>query len=81
MEMHTIRTAKVYLSLGDREERTRNAIMAKVGENIRRQQELLQTEQNVESSVLEWNPGNHFKDSEMRVAKGFAWLLQTQGRK
>ena len=27
------------------------------------------------SVVLEWNPGNHFIDSEKRTAKGFAWVM------
>ena len=26
-------------------------------------------------STLEWNEGNHFRDSDMRMARGFAWLL------
>lgn len=25
--------------------------------------------------TLEWNEGNHFRDSDMRMARGFAWLL------
>ena len=25
--------------------------------------------------VLEWNEGNHFKEPDLRTAKGFAWLL------
>ena len=62
-----------YLSLGDREERTRNPLMSTVGEAIRRQ------EQNLNLAgipcVLEWNPGNHFREPELRLAKGFAWCL------
>ncbi|MBR1851812.1 MAG: esterase [Lachnospiraceae bacterium] len=81
MEKHSMRTSRVYLSLGDREERTKNPIMAKVGENIRRQQEILQADSKVQECVLEWNPGNHFKDSEIRCAKGFAWLLNYQKRR
>ena len=26
--------------------------------------------------ILEWNPGNHFRESEIRTAKAFAWLLE-----
>ncbi len=62
----------VYLSLGDREEKAKNPIMAQVGSAIRRQEELLQR-QGV-NTILEWNAGNHFVDSEKRMAKGFAWL-------
>ena len=30
-------------------------------------------------TILEWNPGNHFKDAGIRTAKGFAWLIRNQG--
>ena len=68
-----IKVPEVYLSLGIKEEKTRNRVMSTVGNAIREQYELLQ-------SVgircqLDWNPGNHFVDSDVRVAKGLAWLL------
>ena len=63
----------IYLSLGDKEEKAKNSVMAQVGNAIRRQYEL-QMEQEV-NTILEWNAGNHFVDSEKRMAKGFAWLL------
>ena len=72
---HTIRTPNVYLSLGEKEERTRNKTMASVGNNIRRQHDLLRETDTVKSLTLEWNTGNHFAEPELRTAKGFAWLL------
>ena len=75
MESNPIHSPEVYLSLGDKEERTRNQIMASVGANIRRQYEVLLNTDEVSRCVLEWNKGNHFVDSERRMAKGFAWLL------
>ena len=63
----------VYLSLGDKEEKAKNPVMAQVGNAIRKQHELL-TEQEI-NTILEWNAGNHFVDSDMRMARGFAWLL------
>ena len=72
---HSIYTSQVYLSLGIKEEKTRNKIMAAVGDNIRFQHELLCKTDNVARCTLEWNEGNHFADCELRVAKGFAWLL------
>ena len=63
----------VYLSLGDKEEKAKNPIMAQVGNAIRKQHELL-TGQEI-NTILEWNAGNHFVDSDKRMAKGFAWLL------
>ncbi len=66
----------VYLSLGDKEEKAKNPVMAQVGNAIRRQEELLR-EQGVHT-VLEWNAGNHFVDSEKRMAKGFVWLMNQE---
>ena len=65
----------VYLSLGDKEEKAKNPVMAQVGNAIRKQHERL-TEQEI-NTLLEWNAGNHFVDSDKRMAKGFAWLLNT----
>lgn len=70
---HMPQTERIYLSLGDREERAKNRALATVGDCIRAQYALL-SEQDV-PSVLEWNPGNHFQDAEKRTAKGFVWLL------
>ncbi len=64
----------VYLSLGDRESHTKNPVMAHVDDAIRRQHELLAA-QGV-AATLEWNAGNHFVDSEKRMAKAFAWVVQ-----
>lgn len=64
----------VYLSLGDKEEKTGNPVMATVGDNIRKAHELLKA-QGV-NAVLEWNPGNHFKDPDIRMAKGFEWVIK-----
>ena len=65
--------ASVYLSLGDKEEKTRNPVMAAVGSRIRETHELLRG-QGVDT-VLEWNPGNHFRDADIRTAKAFAWAM------
>lgn len=27
--------------------------------------------------ILEWNPGNHFVDSERRTARAFLWCMQS----
>ncbi len=66
-------TKAVYLSLGDKEEKARNQVMASVGNAIRRQDALL-AEQGI-SHTLEWNAGNHFVEADLRMAKGFCWLM------
>ena len=68
-----VKCTKIYLSLGDKEEKTRNAVMAAVGDCIRKANEILQ-DKGIES-VLEWNQGNHFRESDLRTAKAFAWAL------
>lgn len=65
---------KIYLSLGDTEETTKHQILSKIGENIRKQHEILEKSENVKT-VLEWNEGNHFKNPDIRTAKGFLWVI------
>lgn len=69
-----IRTKQVYLSLGDREEKTRNAVMRQVGENIREMDSWYKNSEKIESE-LEWNKGNHFQDVDVRCGKGFLWCM------
>ena len=66
----------IYLSLGDKEEKAKSSVMAQVGNAIRKQHELLLGQE--VNTILEWNAGNHCGDSEKRMAKGFAWLLNNQ---
>lgn len=65
---------KIYLSLGDTEEKTKHQILSKIGDNIRKQYEILENSGNVKT-VLEWNEGNHFKNPDIRTAKGFLWVM------
>ena len=72
IEENEINTSCVYLSLGDKESKTKNAVMAKVGDNILRMRDHLADVVNIK---FEWNEGNHFKDAEIRTAKAFAWVI------
>ena len=76
LKAHEMKASRVYLSLGDREERTRNPVMASVGDRIRETAGLLQA--SGIQTALEWNPGNHFVDSDRRMAKAFAWAMDIQ---
>ena len=73
-EVHRPLAEAVYLSIGNKEEKARSRTLAAVGENIRRQHELLK-EQGT-ASVLEINEGNHFKEADLRTARAFAWCLE-----
>ena len=71
-----ILTNRVYLSLGDKEAKTRNQILAQVANDIRDVYTSLEDYRL--SSILVWNQGNHFKEPALRMAKGFAWLLNNE---
>ena len=73
MKRNEIKTGAVYLSLGDREEKARNPVMAAVGDRMREAYVLLKN--SGLNCILEWNEGNHFKDPDLRTAKAFAWVL------
>ncbi len=70
IKSNKIKATKTYLSLGDKEEKTRNKVMSAVGDRIKMQYDILHNDR-----VLEWYSGNHFVDSDKRTAKGFAWLI------
>ena len=73
-QQHPIQAQRIYLSLGDREERTRNATMAAVGDNIRALHRELAGRG--KDCTLEWNNGGHFKDADLRTAKAFGWVME-----
>ena len=73
---HPIRAQHVYLSLGDREEHTKNQTMAVVGDNIRALHSAL-TRRGADCT-LEWNAGGHFKDADLRTARAFAWTMESE---
>ena len=69
-----IQAQRIYLSLGDKEERTKNIVMAVVGDNIRTLHSQLIARG--ADCTLEWNSGGHFKDADMRTAKAFRWMME-----
>ena len=63
----------VYLSLGDKEKKARNRLMRTVEDCTRR---LYDDYVSLGiDCVFELNPGGHFKDPELRTAKGICWML------
>ena len=69
-----IQTQHIYLSLGDKEEHTKNAVMAVVGDNIRTLHSQLIARG--ADCTLEWNSGGHFKDADLRTARAFRWAME-----
>lgn len=77
---HPMRARQVYLSLGEREEHTRNRVFAQVGERIRNENAQLRGQLGDGNCVLEWNAGGHFVDCEHRLARAFSWNLKRLAR-
>ena len=64
---------KLYISLGDKEAKTRNPYMKTVRENT---EVIVKYYQEAGIAVTwELNPGNHFRDAELRSAKGILGML------
>jgi len=72
---HKPNAKRIYLSLGDAEAKTKNAVMATVEENIRAMYDTLEGLPGVESTLV-FNPGDHFKDPALRTAQAFIWALR-----
>ncbi len=70
---HRVKTPRVYLSLGDKEAKTKNPVMATVEKAVTAQYERLRA-QGIQTT-FDMNKGNHFKNVDMRVAKCINWLL------
>ena len=64
----------VYLSVGEQESTSRNAVLQTVGERTRAIASLM-AERGIPTQ-FELNPGNHFKNPPLRVVKGIKWLLE-----
>lgn len=63
----------VYLSLGKKETKTPNRMMRHVLDDTRAMEELF-IERDV-PTTLELNPGNHFAQTDLRMARGIHWIL------
>ena len=66
----------VYLSLGKKETKTPNRMMRHVLDDTRAMEELLRG-RGVDTA-FELNPGNHFAETDARMARGIKWLLERQ---
>lgn len=74
-ESNPTQAKSVYLSLGNREELAKNKAIARVGDCVRAEHELLKTTIGPDHTMLHWEQGNHFVDGDGRMARGFAWCL------
>ncbi len=72
-ETHHPMVRNIYLSLGNKEHKTRNPMLRSVRDCIVRQHEILQN--SGINTQLEMNSGNHFQENMERLVKGFLWCL------
>lgn len=70
-------TSNIYLSIGNKEHKTRNPMLRNVKNNIDEQYEILHDSEI--NTVLEINSGNHFQDNTERLVKGFLWCIEQTG--
>lgn len=68
---------RVYLSLGRKEQKSRNPRMGQITECTQKLQLILERELGKENVIFEWNDGGHFHEIPNRFAKALKWLLQT----
>lgn len=69
---------RVYLSLGKKEEKSRNMRMAKVGDCMLNAYDVLKRKLASDENVkLEWNDGGHFTDIPHRFVKSILWLMKS----
>ncbi len=70
--------SSVYLSLGIKEEKTKNPFMSLVGDRTRDQLSLCENDENISRTTLVMHPGGHFTETENRIAGGLAWLVSNE---
>lgn len=63
----------IYLSLGDKESKTKNPLLATVQKNAEILADFYKTQGF--KTIFELNKGNHFADNQARLAKGIKWIL------
>ncbi|MBQ9157922.1 MAG: hypothetical protein IJ136_01130, partial [Erysipelotrichaceae bacterium] len=74
MDEHKIssKIRKAYFSLGDQEAKTSHPLLSLVEINTGEIQRKLS---GTIKTIFELNEGNHFKDADLRLAKGIIWIL------
>ncbi len=72
---HPSKAKYIYMSMGKQEEKTRKMPFALVGDRCRWQHERHLAEVGERHCCLKWHEGDHFTQSELRKATGFAWCI------
>ena len=75
-EIGKLKADCIYLSLGDREKYTKNEYLQSVQDKTQELHDLF--EKHGIKTVFELNKGNHFRQSDLRTAKGIKWVLENK---
>lgn len=75
-EISKLKADCVYLSLGDREKFTKNEYLQSVQDKTQELHDLF--EKHGIKTVFELNKGNHFRQTDLRTAKGIKWMLENK---
>lgn len=65
---------KIYLSLGDKESKTKNELLKTVEKNTKEIAKIYKAK-NI-NTIYEINEGNHFNNPSFRIVKGIKWILE-----
>lgn len=71
------RRQRIYLSLGNKEEKSRHPLMRLVGDRMREQYKLLKEDDLCSDVTLVWNEGGHFNNTVNRTAYGMEYLVSS----
>lgn len=74
-EMKFSHPVDIYLSLGDKEPKSRHPLLKQVGRITMEQYERLQQMALVQRVYFSWEEGGHFTDVENRMKRGICWML------
>ena len=66
----------IYLSLGDKEGKTKNEVFKKMKSGMDKMIEKVKNDKNIAKYIFEENKGGHYNDVDLRMAKGFKWILE-----
>lgn len=72
--LHLPKSKFVFLSIGEKEEKGKNPLFSKVGENIRAYSNMLKRS-SIENELL-YHEGGHFYEIEKRIVKGYLTCLK-----
>ena len=66
----------IYLSLGDKEGFSKNETFQKIRTGMDKMIEFVKNDKGIRKYLFEENKGGHYNDSDLRMAKGFKWLIE-----